>query len=218
MTQQECLNYIDEVKEKVEVLLRRTEQERLLELWKYLNKERVKFVIQLDGQLIHLEAVCRISIEEKRDGMNSMMLDRCRTLQELEELYREIKWCCFRIENQMPEEVIEEEMKIIVENEISGIAIQSILKNETLKYTHNLLYMARGLKKRGRITTAAQMLLYAEKQGKLGNELLLELADCWLEGMQFERALETLKKIQKPSFEISELICELEKNCGNETI
>lgn len=218
MTQQECLKYIEEVKTEAEAMLQKSDERRLAELWKFLHRERVRFVTRLDRWLLNLSIVCRISIEEKRNGMQEMLLDQCQSLQGIETLYREIKWCCFRIENRMPEETIDTGIDYIISNRVSGIALYDIIKNETKKCTFNLLWMARYLKKRRAIMTATQLLLQADTQDKLGDELLLELADCWLEGMQLKQALETLKRIQKPSDGIVEIMQELEKKIGYETI
>ena len=68
------------------------------------------------------------------------------------------------------------------------------------------------------LMTATVLLYLAAKSYESNKGIIMELADCWMEGKQWKQAYDTLKQIKKPSKEIKEIMEELEKVVGYETV
>lgn len=172
-----------------------------------------------ENQIIILDCCLGIWLEEKRRlpelGIETDILDRISSLDELEQRYQKIKFCGFRIENKVPEEYIGQALAWLKEQKVSGLAIGIIFTYETKCREDNLLHIAGRLKQEGDLLNAILLLQYARKQYPKQEKILLEEADCWLQGQQWQRAQALLQEIENPTAEILEIIEGLQRVTGN---
>lgn len=168
-----------------------------------------------DNQLSMLLHFLKIWQEEKRSlpplGITESIFYQVGSLEELERKYRRIEYYGLRIENGVPEPYCRELMDELLSQKVSGLAFGMILKNRTENVPENLLAVAQELKRRLELPNAVLLLQFARREYPGEEALLLEEADCWLQGQQFERAYALLLEIENPSPEIRELIDELQQ-------
>lgn len=168
-----------------------------------------------DNQLIYLDYFCGLWIKEnkKRDSMGILtnILSNIDSLDSLERKHCAIKHCVLRIENKVPEEYCYEAIRAILADGVSGLAICDVSIRETAYPKENIIVIARYLKQMKQYPATVDLLQTALEQYKSNKQMLMELADCWMEAQQWTQAYDCLKKIKKPSRDIKLLIEELEK-------
>ena len=218
MLLQEVRSCIDENKQKLNELLKGSGEERILEIIKLLNDSELKKVIARDNQLMILSSICSMWAVEKKIGDKRTFLDNVHSLEEAEELYTNIKYYCRRFEYNMSEEYLLEGIEYIEKNQITGVALYSIMEIQTKTPAKNMVKLAKYLKQGNNLMTALIMLQVAEKKYDKEEELLLELADTWIALNQWKHAYQTLQKVEKPSEDIQEIISSLKEVLGNEGI
>lgn len=194
-------------------------KEFILWLAKSSDYQKLK---EKENSLIMLDAFCGIWMEEMKQlpdwGISGNIFSSVSSLNDIEERYQNIKFLALRVENNVPEEFCIDMLERVIEQKISGIAIARIVIRETLNGIENIVKIARLLKGKMQLITAILMLEYAHKQYSENDEILLQMAECWMEGQQWEKTLECLLKIKKPDQSVKELIQELEKMINHETI
>lgn len=172
-----------------------------------------------ENQMIRLDRFLSIWLEEKRKlselGIVEDIFSGTGSLDELEQKYQKIKYCALRVENRVPEPYIDQSISWLIEKKISGIAIGKIVVFETRAREENLLYIAQELKRHGNLPGAILLLQYTREKYPKQERLILEEADCWLQGQQWRRAYELLRKVEKPTAEMNEIIKGLRQVMGN---
>lgn len=209
---QELLKLRAELDEKLKDLNFEKIKELVLWLKKSLIFQKLK---KEDNQLSMLDCFCNIWIEEKKQlarmNIHEDIFGGVQSLEDIEYKYLMIKYCALRIENEVPLEWCEHAVDRLIEYQVSGIAMGTIFIAESCKRMENIIKLARFLKGKGEIIKAVYLLQYADKEYPMKTEVLLELADCWLEGQQWQQAYECLVKIEAPDETVEGLILELEK-------
>lgn len=168
-----------------------------------------------DNQLKMLDSFFSMWIEEKKQleiiGINEDIFDGISSLSDVERKYLSIRYFIFRIENCVPYDLCISAMEGLVSSHVSGIAIGHVICDESLKKIDNAVSIAVMLKNMGETVRAISLLQYMDSRYNNQEKILIELADCWLEGRQWGTALECLKKIENPNSDIVGLIKDLEK-------
>lgn len=203
----ELLRIKKEINQRIE---NGTDFQRIKELMLYLAQEKAYSKLKCtDNQLMKLDCFFNIWLEEKKKlsdfGIEADIFYKVSSLDDVEWKYLKIQYCGLRIENLVPNEYCVQSLEQIIENEVSGLAIGRIIVFETKKREENLLYIARFLRQKGEIFNALLLLQYANEVFYANEKLLLEEADIWLEGQQWEKAIEVLSRIDKPSQNINEI-------------
>ncbi len=217
MKLEEMKEYIGKIKNEIEEAMQSSSENKEIELVKIIKRPGIEKIIARDSQLLAFEYICKIWIAEKTYGYAETILSNIHSLGELEELYTNLKYYCRRFEyDAMPDEELQEGIWFIVNNRISAVALFGIVEEVTRKKEENLLRLAQFLKIEGQLIMAAVLLQQAVNKYEKNEELIIELADCWLEAQQWQRAYDTLKKIEKPSKDIEEIILNLEEVLGDE--
>ena len=177
---------------------------------------------QKENRLMMLDCFCIIWLEEKKCltkwGIYEDIFYGIRSLADVEKKYHIIEYSGLRIENKMPDFLCEQAVDELIEYKASGIAISRIYIMETYKREDNILQISRILKEKGQFVTAGILLQEALNTYSENEDMLMELADCWMSVQQWHKTLECLKKVKKPSTEVQELIEELEKVIKDENI
>ncbi len=173
----------------------------------------------LDNQLAELDLFFNIWLEEKKDlsnlGIETDIFSGISSLRDVEQKYLKILYCGLRRENAVPDAYIGQALEWLVQEHISGLAIGKIIVSETSRKEENLLSIAQRLRQKGEILNTLLLLQYANKTFPGNEQLLLEEAGLWLDGMQWERALENLLKIESPTEQAKELAAELQQVAKN---
>lgn len=206
-----------ELKPEIEERLKELNFQKVKELFLWLagtkNYHKLK---SKDEQLHMLDIFCAIWLDEKKClpelGIDEDIFSGVGSLKEIENKYQTIKFGVLRLERAMPEEYYEQVVDRFMDYRVSGIAIARIIYLETLKREENVLKMAGMLKARGQIVTAMLLVERSLEYFPENKDFLLELADCWLAGRQWNQAVACLKKIEAPDAATLELIEELEKS------
>lgn len=163
-----------------------------------------------ENQMIMLDCFLDIWLEEKRKlpglEMTGDIFNGIKSLGQLEQRYQRIKYCALRVENHVPEPYINESVSWLMEEKISGIAIGKITISETKDREDNLLHIAQELKRQGDLPRAILLLQYANEKYPGEERMILEEADCWIQGRQWQRAYELLVGMGKPTGETEEII------------
>lgn len=182
-------------------------------LWQAKSEDYREFRYK-DNQLSLLEVYCRIWKDEKNKlveaGIWEDIFYKVNSLETLEQKYLTIQFGLLRLETPMPAEYYEQAVDDMIAYRVSGIGLHRIIMEETEQKEQNILKLAGLLKEKGQITTARFLLQCGKDSYPENEEMILELADCWLEEGNLEQANNCLKQIQRPSREIQELIGELE--------
>ena len=177
---------------------------------------------QKENQLRMLDCFCSIWLEEKKEleklGIHEDIFYGIHSLEDVERKYLAIKYCGLRIENKVPIVYCQQAAEELIRWKVSGIAISRIFISETYKREENVVQISQLLKERQQLITVIILLQEGLKVYKENENILLELAECWITAQQWYQALVCLKQIKNPKEEISELINELEKVVGNEVI
>lgn len=203
------------VKEEINEKLQNLDFEKEKELMLWLAKsEKYQKVREKDNQLIILDILCDIWLTEKRTleskGIHEDIFYQIDSLNAMEKKYLTLKFGILRLETSMPEEYYQQFIDVVITYKISSVALFRVIMRETLEKSKNIVKLARLLKNRNQIITATLLLQEAEESFEKDSDILLELADCWLEGQQWKTAYDCLVKIEKPDDEICELIHNLE--------
>lgn len=198
-----------------------TDFEKIKELMLYLAKDKVYFKLkEKENQMIMLECFFNIWLREKKKlpdlGVETDIFHKVSSLDDMEQKYQRIKYCGLRIENAVPKDYIEQALEQLIEEQVSGIAIGTIIRKETEKKEQNILSVTHYLRQRGDSLNALLLIQYANEKFPGKEKLLLEEADIWLEGQHFERVLELLSQIENPSMQIKGLIEELRQVAEND--
>ncbi|MCH5275121.1 MAG: tetratricopeptide repeat protein [Lachnospiraceae bacterium] len=182
-------------------------------LWQAKSEDFKKLHIK-DTQLSMLAVFCEIWADEKKKlveaGIWEDIFYKVDSLQTLEQKYLTVQFGLLRLETPMPVEYYEQAVDDLIAYRVSGIALYRLIMRETACKEQNILKLAGLLKEKEQITTARFLLQYGRETYPGNEEILLELADCWLEEGNLEQSYECLKQMQSPSMEIQELIGELE--------
>lgn len=191
------------------------------ELMLYLVKDKAYFKMKVkENQMIMLECFLNIWLREKKKlpdlGVETDIFYKVSSLDDIEQKYQRIKYCGLRIENAVPDDYVEQALEQLVEDRVSGMAIGRIIVEETEKREENILYIAQYLRRRGDSLNALLLMQYANETFPGQEKLLLEEADIWLEGQQFEKTLELLSQIENPSLQVKGLIKELRQVTEND--
>ena len=208
--------------EKLEVLHRELNEklkdldfQKIKELILWLAKsEDFNELKEKDNQLSMLEAFCRIWTDEKSKlveaGIWEDIFYKVDSLETLEQKYLTVHFGLLRLETPMPAEYYEQAVDDMIAYRVSGIGLYRILMRETARKEQNILKLTGLLKEKGQIMTARFLLQCGKETYPENEEMLMELADCWLEEENLQQAYNCLKLIQSPSREIQELMGELE--------
>lgn len=192
-------------------------KEMLLWLAKSESYRRLKI---MENQLIILDFFCSVWLEEKKRlpevGIDEDIFWGVHSLEDMEKKYHSLYFGVMRFEVAMPEEYYEQVIDTVIDYRISGIALARIIIRETEQIVKNILKAASQLRERNQFAVEMILLEEAEKFYPKNEEILLQLADCWMFGQQWERARECLAKIDKPQIRTHELIKDLEKKIADE--
>lgn len=194
---------------------------KMKELMLYLAQDKAYFKLkEKEHQMIMLESFLNIWLREKKKlpdlGVETDIFYKVSSLDDVERKYQRIKYCGLRIENAVPNDYIEQALEWLAEDQVSGIAIGKIIVKETEKRKENILYIAQCLRRGGDSLNALLLMQYANEKLPGQEKLLLEEADIWLEGQQFEKVLELLSQIENPSMQIKGLMEELRQVTEND--
>lgn len=197
--------------------------EKIKDLIFWLAKSEIYQKLKVkENMLIDLDFFCDIWLEEKKQltvfGIQDDIFYGINSLADIERKYQIIKYSGLRVENQVPDFLCEEIVDELIEYRVSGIAISKIIISGTYKREENILKIAQILKEKNQIITANILLSESLKVYPENDNMLMELAECWMIGQQWKQALECLKKIKQPEMEILELIEMLEKGIEHENI
>lgn len=172
-----------------------------------------------DNQLIMLEYFFNIWLKEKKKlpdlEIETDIFYGVFSLNDVERKYQKIKYCSLRIENKVPDEYIRQALGWLIEDQVSGMAIGQIVARETKEKEENILQIGQCLRQGGQMLNALLLIQYANEAFPGQEKLLLEEADIWLEVQQFQKALELLSQIEKPSLQVQKLTEKLQQVTEN---
>jgi len=167
-----------------------------------------------ENQLMMLDFFYAIWLREKKRlekiGVHDDIFYGIGSLEDVESKYLTMQFGIYRLELNVPKTYQQEFVDAIMDKRISGIALNAVILRASKEQKENALKLARLLKANGQVVTAITLLQEAGDTWKKDEELLLELADCWLAGEQWRAAYDCLCQIETPKPEICDLMQELE--------
>lgn len=194
---------------------------QIKELMLYLAEDPAYLKVKgKENQLIMLDCFFNIWLKEKKKlpdlGIETDIFSGVCSLNDVVRKYQRIKYCGFRIENKVPDEFIRQALGWLVEDRVSGMAIGQIIARETEEKEENILQVEQCMRRDRQVQNALLLIQYANEAFPGREKLLLEEADIWLEGQQFQKALGLLLQIEKPSLQIRMLTEELRQVAEND--
>ena len=221
MKLQQQYKEIVKIKQQINERLENLNFKKIKELILWLaQNESFQRLESRDTQLDLLNTLCKIWIEEKRlldaVGVATDIFEGIDSLEAVEQKIWTMVYTALRMEMGVPEEHYGQLIDGLVDSGVSGIAWYAIINTYTEKREQNILKMAKALKQRGQIVTVMMLLQVAVEIYPENKDMMLELANCWLEGNQWKQAYDCLKKIKKPDEDVREIVKELEKVLSNE--
>ena len=192
-----------------------------LVLW-LVNEKDFARLKNKDNQLLMLDILKNIWLEEKK-RMNDFEMQgdafwRVDSLDDVETRYSKVHFDILRIENNMPEEYCTNAVQDLITNKYSAFFIYTVIVRETAQIKRNILQLCRLIKKQNDLIKTIGLLNLGIQKYPQDEEMILELADCWIIAQQYDKAYDCLKKISEPNEMIKEMMSELEKVLGNERI
>ena len=133
------------------------------------------------------------------------------SLNSAEAKYTNLLFLILRVENAMPFDCYREIVRVIHDYDVSAFCVYCIIQREIFKREENIYSIAKVLREENELSKAIGLLQIAKKEYPDNKEVILLLADCWIEAQQWEQVYECLKEIKEPTYEIVEMIGELEK-------
>lgn len=217
MRLQEKKLYIEKIKQDIEEILSMRGEDKVKNILEIVNKEDVKKIVMKDNQLMILSFACSIWAAEKAMDLKSTIFTKVFCLKDLESLYIDLKFFCRRFEYDVPEEHLLEGIKYIIKNNISGVALYSIVEVQLIKKRETILKIVRNLKVNRQMIVAVTMIQLALKKYENDEELIMEFADIYIMLQQWKQAYEILNRIERPSGEMKELILNLKEVINDES-
>lgn len=138
------------------------------------------------------------------------------SLQDLESRYLKAHFSMLRLENDISEETCMQSVQELIVEKYSALFLFSVIVRETEMIEKNIFKLGRMLKRQNDLVRSIGVLKLGVEKYPKNDELILELADCWITVQQYAIAYEYLKKIENPDKEVVELLIELEKVLKNE--
>lgn len=161
-----------------------------------------------DNRFYRLAFFNDIWLEERRTlsvyGLEEDIFTHVTSLKAVEEKYMSITLALLRFETVMPDAYYEQAIDYLIEEKVSGIAIDRFLFRETAKREELVSGLAMRLRSRGRIPTAIVLLQKAQERYPKNQLLSLELSRCWQAGGCLDQALACLECVEAPGREIQE--------------
>lgn len=212
-----------EIKAEVGYLLRKPDKDAIRKLLLlYARPGVVRRIYSKDPQLLALNHLCNIWLQEQKKlsgtGALRNIFEGIDSLEAVEKKYTMIKLMLLRLEAALPVQYCIESVECLINSQVSGIALHYMIQTVTWSKGNNIAFLARLLKNRGAYDTALELLREAETRFPGSYDILMELADCWLAGAQWEQARNCLARIRKPGKDVKELLKELEKVMTDEII
>ena len=190
-----------------------------LMLWLTGNIEYAKSKVK-DNQLLYLDIFAGIWLEEiKQPNSFQMQGDAFGGISSLDDIERKYcagKFMCLRVENEVSDEYIIDALCEVIEWKFSAFAIHTIISSETKERHNNVIRISRYLMNMNQAVKAIGLLERENEQNPENDEILLELANCWLEVQQLEKSYEYLCLIKNKTEQVVEMIIGLEKLIKND--
>ncbi len=223
MRLEEQYNQLIEMKKAINAKLENLDfngrKELLLWLAQDKNFARLK---NKDNQLMFLDFFSGIWLEEiKRNNEFQMKGDAffgVSSLNDVEQKYHAGKFLVLRIENDMPREFILEAVNEVLDWQFSGFALRKMISGGTKNRVRNVIGLARVLMDINQAVKAIGLLECENEKCPNNDEIILELASCWLEVQQYKNAYECLCLITNKTQHVNEMIQELEKLVSNDNL
>lgn len=214
MKLQEQYESLIEIKKEIDNKLKDLDFQKTKELLLWLAKSDVYQKLKTkENQMIMLAFFCDTWLEEKKKlsslGIDDDIFYQADSLEKIEKKYQTLKFGMLRLENEVPEEYCEQIVQYIIDKRISGIAIAKMVSFETKHKESNILKISHRLSENTQTIKAIVLLQYAQEMYPKNKDLILNEAECWIEGKQWEMAYNCLNKIEEPDIEIQELKKEL---------
>lgn len=179
------------------------------------GNQMYKKLLYKDNQLMYLDFFQQVWISEKKKtslyGYENDIFWNIDSLETIEKKYLSIMFLSIRIEQEMPDEYLLPKVKELVKQHVSGIAICNIVVRECHDREKVICEFAHILQEIKQISIAKCLLYEGLEMFQKNEEMLLELASCWLDEGQFVQAYRCLTEIENPNENVSELIKELER-------
>ncbi len=221
MKREERNEIINRLKEEINLRLTTASTQKIAEmiLWLVGDKDYQELK-GVDSQLIKLDLFINIWRQEMK-GKNAFemqgdVFEGINSIKALEEKYEVARLVLLRVEMGMPYELCMEGIRRLIDYKFSPYALLHIALKETRKCENNIKILARFYREYNELVKAIGLLQIGVSVFPQNEDMLIEVAEMWLEAGQCNKAYEFLCKIESPSEEIQELRIELEKSINYE--
>lgn len=207
---------LSKLKKKIDTVFQTTNQALFMELFQELEQSPIyRELAGKDTQLYMLSHFIYIFFRERKElfdrGIEANIFDGVTSLAELEEKYHAIEFAVLRFDTDLPVLLCEEALNGLINRDISGIAICRVLQCETAFKIKNIRVIASCLRESGEYVRAITMLQEAAAQLPDEDDIMILLAELWLDMECYKEAYGCLRRVRTPNPEVCQLIEELKK-------
>lgn len=221
MYTKEIYTVISQLREEINSELVRENLDIKKIVLKYWELPIFKEVCEKDTQLYYFKCgmyLWQLENEQCAEyGMRSTIFDRVKSLRDLEYKFLFLRKGILRFETPMPEMYYEEVIDYIIQEEISFLFCLWVI-TEREDWEDIIIKVSKLLRNKRQHAFSIILLEKAIEYNFESEKICLELANCWMDGEQWERAYKSLKRMGSSKEEVQILMRKLEEMIGNEKI
>lgn len=127
-------------------------------------------------------------------------------LQQLQDIFSTVGFGVMRIENEFPNELVEDAVSYISSMNLSGEFLYQVVVSYAEDPVKIILYFSSLMKADGKFVCSIRLLSYAEKLEPDNSKIYLMQAENYVETERFDKAYEELDKIKEPDEDTQKLM------------
>ena len=195
---------ICKISQKVDEILGSNQEERYQKIY-VLEREIPEILRKKDTGIYYLGVMTRCWCFHQ-NPIKSTCFGSCRNIAEIAELCQRIRWILYHMEQNFGSDELTEDMAYLVDNQVDEVLLCHIAKEHLQNPVRAIRRLSEEYQRLGQTKKRVHVLLIAVEI--LGNEreLLLKVANAFLEIGNLEQALHYLQKLEKPSEQENQLM------------
>ena len=212
-----CLNRINEIRKQIEKQLFLGTEDAFQALLQLTQTREYRILSECDNALLLL-GKCMEIWQREESYQEITVLQRAGRgnplcIKGINEQYNLISFMLYRIESELPEAVINRTLEELVQSDTSAEMIKYIADQELERTKEVLLKISAFFLESGQLLRAGRILLYLREEG-YDAEVLLMLANVFLENQNYTEAFNILAEIRNPDETVREMKVYLQKYIG----
>lgn len=211
MTDRELEKKILKTKEKINSLLEKRNADAYEQVYELCMADEFQVQRDADNDLI-IVMICSMAWKQEQAYQKETVYDficvtdKKNPIQQLRELYTNIKLYLFRIENNLPQEKTEEGIRYIIDQKVSGDLLHEIAGGNLENPMQVLLLLGTVMMSAHEYTRAARIYALLRRDDQKNEQVIIAQARMYMEIGNYAEAYQCLVKIPEPDAEMKKLM------------